>query len=439
MNRLLHAAIRALRTEGPAQDVVNATATLMIGLLLIALDLVGVWTMIRIWPVDGSMRWIHAIPLLAGAAAMLIKRKRPMLALAVGLTCFAADLSIGGSLGMIFVLFDLLYAAGMHTRPAVQRALLAVVLTATAALSVAAGVAAEDPRSAVWIALQFGAIFILPLWWAANVRQKAELAAMAAERAELEQARAKQIEQIAAMAQHEAIQAERSAMARDLHDVIASHLSATTIHSAAALAAPPDPSRDRAALESVRSSSLAALAEMRSMIMLLRDEQRPGHPDPIAAAGGLDRLDELVQQVRDHGRRVDLAYDPVDGLPTAVGQAAYRIVQEALTNAVKHAGPGALRVQIRVLDGWLAVRVESPLRVDGEDQPGDQPGDRLGDQLGDQQRDPDRALGSGTGMWSMRERAEALGGRLTAGPVHDHWVVEGRIPVAASVENAKAV
>jgi signal transduction histidine kinase len=417
VNGLLRTAIRVVRTEGPAQDAAHAVLTALLGVGLISLGLVDVWNLVEAWPADAAGRWLHAVPLLVGAAAMLIKRKHPMIALAVGVVCFAADLSLGGSLGMIFVLFDLLYAAGLHTTAAVQRSLVAVSITIAAGLSILAGLVAGDVRFAVWTALQVGTIFVIPLWWAVNVRQKSELAVMAAERADLERARAEQIEQIAAMTQQKAIQAERAAMARDLHDVIASHLSATAIHSGAALAGGPDPERDRNALESVRSSSLAALTEMRSMIMLLRADRPPGHTgDPIAAPARLGQLEALIEDVRNAGLEVELVRHDADRLPTAVDQAAYRIVQESLTNAVKYADGNQLWVEVQGRNDHLRIRVENQLRSNADDH--------------------HPALSTGTGLWSMRERAEALGGRLSAGVDGDRWVVEGEIPYQLSESEA---
>ncbi|AEG44889.1 hybrid sensor histidine kinase/response regulator transcription factor [Isoptericola variabilis] len=135
-------------------------------------------------------------------------------------------------------------------------------------------------------------------------------------------------------------------MARDLHDVIASHLSAIAITSGAALAAPPDAGRDRDALTRVREASLASLAEMRSMIRVLRADEPGDDGVGLAATPRLAALDDLVAWARDAGLDVTVHEDGVLGsarageLPAAVDQAAYRIAREALTNALKHGGTG---------------------------------------------------------------------------------------------------
>ncbi len=256
------------------------------------------------------------------------------------------------------------------------------------------------------------------MWWADNVRQKSELAAV-------ERARADDLERIAELDRHEAVRAERAAMARDLHDVIASHLSTIAIHSGAALSSPPDAARDRGALEQVRTSAVASLTEMRSMIELLRaDSPR----DPLAAPGRLDRLDDLLAAARADGTVVTVE-DP-DGVATAdrpatVGHALYRIAQEALTNARKHAPGAAIVVRLACepgADGPVTLEVRNTAPRSG----------RAGGPGA-----PAHPVSAGTGMLTMRERAEALGGTFDAAPTDDGgWVVRARVPAGTTnVEN----
>jgi signal transduction histidine kinase len=242
----------------------------------------------------------------------------------------------------------------------------------------------RDLRATVFVALQFTGLLVVPLWWAANLREQRTLG-----------------EVMAAQARADAVQAERSAMARELHDVVASHLSSTAIHSAAALALPPDAGRDRAALREVRASSLAALDEMRTMITVLR----AGGDDALVPAG-LAQLPQALASARGYGLAVDAEVRPVE-LPSTVDQAAFRIVSEALTNARKHA-PGA-RVTVRVgpVDGRLHVTVRNTV---------ERPGRAAG-------------LGSGTGLASMRERAALAGGTLEAGRDGGGWRVHAELPL----------
>src|SRR5699024_12586163 len=127
------------------------------------------------------------------------------------------------------------------------------VLVVAAFGAVTAVVLSGELRAGILVVLQVVAIGVVPLWWAGNIRQQRELGELAV-----------------ANARQESVDSERAAIARDLHDVVASRLSTTALHSGAALALPPDHERDRAALRAVRESSVAALDEMRALIRVCR-------------------------------------------------------------------------------------------------------------------------------------------------------------------------
>jgi signal transduction histidine kinase len=185
---------------------------------------------------------------------------------------------------------------------------------------------------------------------------------------------------------------ERLRIARELHDVTAHSLSIVAVQSGAALhVLDTDPAAARKALEAIRRTSKDALDELRAMLGVLR---RPGDPDaPLAPVPGLSRIADLVVPLTDAGYdvRVDVPED-LDDLPAVVDFSAYRIVQEALTNVVRHAG--MCRVDLSVDRGpeELLVRVE------------------------DDGRSPsDTDLATGHGLTGMRERVIALGGSFQAG------------------------
>ena len=265
------------------------------------------------------------------------------------------------------------------------------------------------------------------MWWADNVRQKTELASLeraradgAAKAVELERERAADHARLAESQRSQAVQSERAAMARDLHDVIASHLSAIAIHSGATLAAPRDGERDRAALKQVRASAVESLTEMRAMIDLLRaDVSRDEIPAPGRVAGVRSLVDAAVAAGSDVTFDVDARLSDADAgapssvVPAAVGQAVHRIAQEALTNTRKHA-PGEPVTVLLALDEAaslcrLTVTNATALEPAVLDEP---------------------ALRAGTGLLSMRERAEVLGGSFRAGlEGPGNWVVEAEIPV----------
>ncbi|MBD7981505.1 two-component sensor histidine kinase [Oerskovia sp. Sa1BUA8] len=419
------------RDDGPAGDPYDAAGTFLIGVALIAVGVVSVWSVSAF--VQPESRWWHVVPLAVGCLILLAKRRHTALALAGGTLVVVADLMIGGSLSVLLVLWELLFACGLYGSKRLRTVVNVVVTLLVVAAAVATGEYFRDVQGFALGGIQAAAIIATPLWWAANVRQKTDLAVLSAERADLEAQRADleaqraaDLEQIAELGQHEAVRAERAAMARDLHDVIASHLSAIAIHSGAALASPPDAARDRAALELVRSSSITSLEEMRAMILLLRSDlprdSTTVHDAPhgtvlageaVAAPARLARLDDVLSSARAQGLTVEVQ-DP-DGarsahLSSAHDQAAHRIVQEALTNAAKHAPGSRVRVVLG-LGEVLAVEVTSTLTAS----PGPLPA----------------SLSARTGLLTMRERAEALGGTFRAGPSDegDAWTVRAELPL----------
>jgi signal transduction histidine kinase len=195
---------------------------------------------------------------------------------------------------------------------------------------------------------------------------------------------------------------ERLRIARDLHDTVGHAIATITVQSAAALRLlERDRERSREALEAIRGTSRAALAEMRATLSVLHSGDPAAPPDRDA---GLHRLPELLAAVRATGLRVEVDDDLADQrLPGPVDRVAYRVLQEALTNVLRHAGQRAsAEVLLRAAPESVTVEV----RDDGtgldagagvDPAPSDDPG-------------------SGRGLKGMRERVEALGGRLTAGP-----------------------
>ncbi|MGW8883872.1 sensor histidine kinase [Streptomyces sp. NPDC055749] len=184
---------------------------------------------------------------------------------------------------------------------------------------------------------------------------------------------------------------ERLLMARELHDVLAHSISVINVQAGVGLALlDSDPEQARIALTTIKSASKEALGEVRQVLASLRT---PGDA-PRAPAPGLDRLPELVEQASGAGLSVTLETEGVRGaVPPGTDLAAFRIVQEALTNVVRHSGSRTAEVRI----GYGAGRVR--LRIDDE-------GPATGGEAG----------GSGNGLVGMRERAAALGGTIEAGP-----------------------
>jgi signal transduction histidine kinase len=186
---------------------------------------------------------------------------------------------------------------------------------------------------------------------------------------------------------------ERVRIARDLHDVVAHNISVINVQAATALhLADRQPERAIEALSTIHGVSRQALVELRSILGVLRavDDDLPRDPAP-----SLSNLDDLVATARSAGLQVRVSGDELGAaLPRAVDVAAYRIVQEALTNAARHAAGSTAVVRMASDDGHLLVEVE------------DSGGAKVQSLA---------ASGSGQGIAGMTERAEALGGTLAAG------------------------
>ncbi|MGW1287337.1 sensor histidine kinase [Streptomyces sp. NPDC002586] len=347
--------------------------------------------------------WAPLVPLVATAACELLRRVRPRIALVVGTLALTLDTVTLGNVVTIVMYTDLMYAAVLYGSPASARR----IPWTTGMLTVVGGVVPaalwRDPQGLL-IGVGIGVVALAPAatgWVVRNHRDAAEAARLRAEQTAL----------LAEMDRTQAVTAERARMARELHDMVANHLSAIAIHSTAALSL-DDPQTSRDALSVIRENSVEGLAEMRRLIGILRDSS--GDLEP-AATPTLDGLAALVKSACGNG--LDVRLEAGHGrVPAPVELAAYRIVQESLTNALKHAAPGPVLVTLRQADGALRVEVSSPYR------PGDTP----------------RAPGSGSGLTGMRERATLLGGGFTAGPEAGRWAVRATLPLAETAAETAA-
>lgn len=354
-----------------------------------------------------SASWVTLVPLTAMASAELLRRNAPRTALAVGTLALVADQFTRGSLATILMFTDVMYAAVLYGTPAAARRLPVATLLVTVASTIGFLAWFRKPE-ALLIGLVIGLVSFIPALTGVSVRSH-RTAADAARLAAAQTAR------LAEMDRTQAVIAERARMARELHDMVANHLSAVAIHSTAALSI-DDPETSRNALKVIRENSVEGLAEMRRLIGLLREG---GQDDTPAAAPTLAALDTLIEQTNANGASGGLVCtledtrDPgADALSTPVELAAYRIVQESLTNALKHAAPGPVVVRLGRSGELLTVEVTSVF------------GSRTGP----------TAPGSGAGLVGMRERVALLGGTFGAGaePGGDGvkiWRVRAELPV----------
>lgn len=375
-------------------DVLIAALGLLGGLVLWLLGL-----HMRTGDVLGDTR-LPLVPLAVMSGAELLRRTSPRTALTIGSVALVADQCTHGNLATVAMYTDVMYAAVLYGTPAAARRIPVITFLISLVVTIGSLAWTRSPE-ALLVGIVTALVVFVPALTGVSVRNHRD----AADAARL---RADQTALLAEMDRAQAVTAERARMARELHDLVANHLSAIAIHSTAALSL-GDPETSRNALGVIRENSVEGLAEMRRLIGLLRTGAADAEPSSLPS---LASLDALVEQHRaaaaDAGLRFVLE-DAGDGgarLPAPVGLAAYRIVQESLTNALKHAAPGPVTVRLGRAGRRLTVEVSSVL------------GERAGP----------RAPGSGAGLVGMRERVALLGGEFEAGPVDGTWRVRAELP-----------
>ncbi|MGY1778911.1 sensor histidine kinase [Geodermatophilus sp. SYSU D01036] len=263
--------------------------------------------------------------------------------------------------------------------------------------------AAEVTALAVWsVAARWPLAAVVAPAWAYALAGLGALTAAAA-RALLHPSA---VERLAAQRVRTARLLERTRLAADLHDSIGHALTVTLLQAGAARdVAGSDPAFAGRALAAIEDSARSALGDLERVLALLRDGAPPPRAPTLADVGVLVRSAEAA------GARVDVRVTgAVAELPGVLSREAYRIVQEALTNALRHAGPVPVRLRVDAGPHALAIVVGNPVPVPVP-----------------------AAGGGGSGVRGLRERAAGLGGTAVAGPVDDGWRVEVRLPLAGPV------
>ncbi|MCU4747514.1 MULTISPECIES: sensor histidine kinase [Streptomyces] len=226
--------------------------------------------------------------------------------------------------------------------------------------------------------------------------------------------------------------AERLRIAREIHDVLGHSISLINVQAGAALhrsaKRPGETAELTRALEFVRDTSKEALRELRGTLGMLRQVDEEAAGAPTSPTPGWERIGDLADRARATGLTVTVRTDreglPPGGAGAGVSLAAYRIVQEALTNIARHAaGATTVLIEARYEDGALRVSVED----DGKAGNGGNGGPGHGHGSGSGSREP----GTGSGIGGMRERCRALGGELTAAHTDSGFRVTARLPLTA--------
>ena len=335
------------------------------------------------WRAPDALAWLL---LAVGPVALLVRRRWPLAVLAVTVAAGMA------------------YAARTYpegpSQLAVFPALWTVALTVPRRQAWVAGAVTAVEAAGVELFLYgdtmfegeplYAAIAVLAaMWWGESVRARRAYVAELRDRAE----RAERTREEEARRR---VDEERLRIARELHDVVSHTIGVISVQAGVAahlLHRKPDKAAE--SLAAIRQASDEALGELHAMLGVLRERDGDAGQAPLAPAPGLAELDTLVAQAAGAGVEVRVA---VEGeprrLPPAVDLACYRVVQESLTNVVRHAGAGRAEVTVSHHDG----RVDVEVLDDGRASTGN------------------GSVGGGQGIPGMRERARALGGTLEAGP-----------------------
>jgi signal transduction histidine kinase len=335
--------------------------------------------------------------LAAGGLILLVRRRWPVAVFltttAIGLVYYAAGYPDGPAAIGLFVATYTLTAQG-DGRRSLQIVAAGITLLAVAWLLVGD---LQSFNPAGWVLFRIGTA-VMAATLGESVRGRRVLAAEAVERAE----RAEQTKEAEARRR---VDAERLRIAREVHDTVAHAIAVINVQAGVtAHVLDRRPQQARETLVTIEQTSARALGELRATLGMLRDAEDRRAPTP-----GLGQVEELVGMAREAGLDVKLEVaSPPRELPSAVDQAAYRILQESITNVIRHAGPARVTVSLIYGPSDLQLRITDdgcgPRHADGSQ--------------------------GGRGIVGMRERAALLGGELTAGPRQGGgFQVQARLPL----------
>ncbi len=369
--------------------------------LVLAFSLFGLFGL-QGTPDDRSIDLLAAGLVVIPCLAVFYRRTKPIHALVVGsVSGFSYWILDYPAAGASFALLVLLYAVGRYAENRVQSTRTLITFTVFLLLVLVAGYFYEGEEEVTIGVIVLNLILFQLAWMAGDsVRNRVDSMAELARRIE-----ATELEQVART--DSAIAGERNRIARELHDIMAHSLSVIVVQAEGAIRNVG--SNDATvidALDTIQDTARANLKDLRGVVGMLRDDGQGRAPAPE-----LSMVDSLISQCGESGLAVSLS---VNGhrrpLPPMVELSGYRIVQESLTNAMKHAGPGAkATVMLDYQADALAISVDDNGRGAGSDK-----------------TEP------GHGLIGMRERVEAFGGNLQAGPkLGGGFSVNAKLPIAS--------
>jgi signal transduction histidine kinase len=367
----------------PAVDVALAAALVVAGQL-------ELWWSGFLVTVDPQVtsKPLVAVAEALGAAALAWRRVAPTAVLAVVVGAFSAEQVAAHPPDTLTGLIVMLVATG--TAAALSEGRARVVALGLVGIGLLASVL-RDPGN-----FPFLAVLLAAAWLAGRTVHRGRVTVG------LLESRARTLERESDERARTAAIEERLRIARELHDLVAHHISALVLQAGAARQViDSDPDRAARAMSIVEQEGREALDEMRQLLLLLRARDEPAARDPQP---GLQRVSEMADRMRVGGVDVRVhTSGEVRPLPAGVDLSAYRIVQEALTNAMRHGTPRSIDVAVRYLPGQVEIEIK-------DDGGGGSP------------------TSGGNGLTGMRERAALHGGRVDAGPHNDGFRVVALLP-----------
>jgi signal transduction histidine kinase len=364
------------------------------------------------WP---GPTWLAVVLALVTAAPIAVAVDRPRLAMIAVTICACADVvavaphqaSFGAFVCLLAAAFFTGHASGVRARPALGW----VEGLCLSAVAVAALGFGEGPDATPAVLFALGAVALGHVIGTSR-RRAVELTGLVTTLSRERELRAQ-----------EAVTAERNRISREVHDAVAHSISVIVVQAQAARTVlRHDPQSAETALRSIEDTGRRSVQDLRQTLEMLRRPEEEAAPGTLGLAG----LDDLVRAVESTGavinqHRRGLARP----LPLPVDLTAYRVIQEALTNALKHGRPACIDLDIRYAPAQVVLRVRNRTSPSTGTLP-------LGKEMAQQGSATMSAPGpvdSGYGLLGLRERVAVLGGRLTAGPGAEHdWILEATLP-----------
>ena len=377
------------------KDVFSAAVILVLGVVLLALGVHAFPEFPVLLPLGPEqLHWWHTVPLVLACIATCWQTRYPLAVFCAITGCVVVDMALGLHLAVLIPWANTVYNAGRYTAGARLRWIL---LAFNLGVFCWVWIFSNDINAGLNALLQVALTSLIAVWWGSEVRRGDE------------QTEAERLKSLAARRREEherqeLLRRHRADLAAQLHDTISSHLSTISIYTAGSLDAPRDPDRDTEVLTEIRHASLAALTDMRELIDVLRTFATDAD---VPVSGAPLNLSELLQRLRSAGLAITLSRDThetlqatLDNLDTSQARAVTHVLQEALTNTLKH-GDGSAKLHCESTSDGLSCTVRNAI-----------PAAASSDRTGARQA---AGMSGGLGLGAMANVVQNIGGSFAAG------------------------